>query len=159
MALHPAPYVRQAGQDWLLSCADTPAEIRALWDADELGNFPSGAHWTVGETSLSRTMDAIKSVPAQRRGPVLADCLQGIAWWLLPSALADELDDVHALTVRPCGWILRCPPVLYPVRGRVWIERPDGSGRLNDPVLLGAALSPGSRPDSFRRHADDSHLG
>ncbi|MFJ8803026.1 hypothetical protein [Streptomyces sp. NPDC102487] len=159
MALHPAPYVRQAGQDWLLSCADTPAEIRALWDADELGNFPSGAHWTVGETSLSRTMDAIKSVPAQRRGPVLADCLQGIAWWLLPPALADELDDVHALTVRPCGWILRCPPVLYPVRGRVWIERPNGSGQLTDPVLLGAALSPGGGPDFLRRHADDSHLG
>ncbi|MGQ4347520.1 hypothetical protein [Streptomyces sp. SAS_275] len=159
MALHPAPYVRQAGQDWLLSCADTPAEISALWDADELGDFPSGGHWTVGETSLARTMEAVKSIPAQRRGPVLADCHQGIAWWLLPPALADDLDDVHALTVHPRGWILRCPPVLYPVRGRVWIERPDGSGQLTDPVLLGAALSPGAGPDFLRRHADDSHLG
>lgn len=145
MALHPALYLRQAGQDWLLSCADTPAEICALWNTDELGNFPSGGLWIVGETSLARTMEAVKSIPAQRRGPVLADCHQGVAWWLLPPALADQLDDVHALTVHPRGWILRCPPVLYPVRSRVWIERPDGSGRLTDPVLLGAALSPGVR--------------
>ncbi|MGW6486258.1 hypothetical protein [Streptomyces sp. NPDC055056] len=159
MALHPAPYVPQAGQEWLLSCADTPAEISALWDADDLGGFPNGDHWIVGETSLARTMEAIKSIPGQRRGPVLAGCHQGIAWWLLPPALADELDDVHALSVRPRGWILRCPPVLYPVRGRVWIERPDGSGRLTDPVLLGAALSPGGGPDFPRRPADGSHIG
>ncbi|MCT9010017.1 hypothetical protein [Streptomyces rhizosphaerihabitans] len=146
MALQPAPYVRQAGQDWLLSCADTPAETRSLWDADELGAFPTGGHWTAGETSLARTMDAVKSIPPARRGPVLADCNQGIAWWLLPPTLTDELDDVCTITVRPRGWLLRCPPVLYPVRGRVWIERPDGSGRLTDPVLLGAALGPGGGP-------------
>ncbi|OQQ15507.1 hypothetical protein B0675_26010 [Streptomyces sp. M41(2017)] len=146
MTLHSAPYVGQAGQDWLLSCADTPAEIRAAWDADELGDFPTSGHWTAGETTLPRTMDAIKAIPAQRRGPVLADCHQGIAWWLLPPTLTDELDDIPTLTVRSRGWILRCPPVLYPVRGRVWIERPDGSGRLTGPVLLGAALSPGGGP-------------
>lgn len=146
MDLHAAPYVRQAGQDWLLSCADSPAEIRALWDAEELGAFPSGGHWLIAETSLTQTMDALKRIAPDRRGPVLSDVNQGIAWWLLTPTLGDELDDIRTITVRPRGWLLRCPPVLYPVRGRVWIERPDGSGRLTDPVLLGAALGPGGGP-------------
>ncbi|MET7794752.1 hypothetical protein ABZV25_13375 [Micrococcus luteus] len=91
-------------------------------------------------------MNAIKRIDPSRRGPVLSDVTQGIAWWLLPPTLGDELDDIHTITVHPRGWVLRCPPVLYPVRGRVWIERPDGSGRLTDPVLLGAALGPGGGP-------------
>ncbi|MFF2385168.1 hypothetical protein [Streptomyces sp. NPDC058108] len=146
MDLHRAPYARQAGQDWLLSCADSPAEIRALWDADELGAIHSGGHWMVAETSLTYAMDTLKRITPDRRGPVLSDVTQGIAWWLLPPALGDELDDVRTITIRPRGWVLRCPPVLYPVRGRVWIERPDGTGRLTDPVLLGAALGPGGGP-------------
>jgi hypothetical protein len=81
-----------------------------------------------------------------RRAAALADVTTGNTWWLLPPTLGEELDDVRTITVHPRGWVLRCPPVLYPVRGRVWLERPDGSGRLTDPVLLGAALSPGGGP-------------
>ncbi|MFD5636229.1 hypothetical protein ACFWJM_19160 [Streptomyces sp. NPDC127077] len=146
MALQPAPYARQAGQDWLLACADIPAEIRSLWDGDELGPFPSGGHWMVAETSLARTMDALRRIDQPRRGPVLGDVTTGLGWWLLPPTLGEELNDVCTLTVRPRGWALRCPPVLYPVRGRVWLERPDGTGRLTDPLLLGAALGPGGGP-------------
>jgi hypothetical protein len=100
----------------------------------------------VAEAALAHSMDAIKRIGVPRLGPVLADVSQGIAWWLLPPTLGDELDDVRTITLRPRGWVLRCPPVLYPVRGRVWVERPDGSGRLTDPVLLGAALGPGGGP-------------
>lgn len=146
MTFQPGPERTRAGQEWLLSCAGTPAETRRLWDADELGSFPTGGHWTVAETSLTRTMAAIKRVTAGRRGPVLADTTREIAWWLLPPSLTDELDDIHTVTVHPRGWVLRCPPVLYPVRGRVWIDRPDGSGRLTDPLLLGSALRPGHSP-------------
>ena len=91
-------------------------------------------------------MDAIKRIGSDRLGPVLADVASERAWWLLPPGLGDELDDIGLLTVHPHGWLLRCPPVLYPVRGRVWVERPDGSGRLTDPILLGAALGPGGGP-------------
>ncbi|MFF4557692.1 hypothetical protein [Streptomyces sp. NPDC001422] len=149
MASRPAPYVRLAGQDWLLSCADTPAEIRALWDADELGNFPSGGHWIVGETYPARTMQAVKGIPAQRRGLVLADCHQGIAWWLLPPALTDELDDVHALTVRPRGWILHCPPALYPVRGECGSNA--RTAQADSPTLYCSAMhsAPAAGPTSF----------
>ncbi|MGW0795209.1 hypothetical protein [Streptomyces sp. NPDC002692] len=143
MALHPAQYRREAGQDWLLSCADDLADTRRLWDADQLAPFPTGGHWLAAEVPLTHTMEAIKRIRPTELGPVLADTTQGLSWWLLPATLHDELADVRTVTVHARGWILRCPPVLYPVRGRVWLERPDGTGQLTDPVLLGAALGPG----------------
>ncbi|MFI6495228.1 hypothetical protein [Streptomyces sp. NPDC050564] len=91
-------------------------------------------------------MDAIKRIGPDHLGPVLADVTSARAWWLLPLDLDDEMDDIRLLTIHPHGWTLRCPPVLYPLRGRVWVECPDGSGRLTDPVLLGASLGPGGGP-------------
>ncbi|MGW6261354.1 hypothetical protein [Streptomyces sp. NPDC055085] len=143
MATQPVLSPRQAGQDWLLACAPDPAAAERAWEADELAAFPTGLHWRVAEAPLRQTMDAITRIGSSRLGPVLADVSSERAWWLLPPELGDELDDVHLLTVHPQGKPLRCPPVLYPVLGRVWVERPDGAGRLTDPTLLGAALSPG----------------
>jgi len=85
----------------------------------------------------------MRRIGGDRLGPVLADIHTDRAWWLLPFDLAGELDDVRQITVRPHGWTLRCPPVLYALDDRVWLEAPDGSGRLTDPILLGAALGPG----------------
>ncbi|MDI3424235.1 hypothetical protein [Streptomyces luteolus] len=66
------------------------------------------------------------------------------AWWLLPPELGDELDEVPHLTVHPASWRLACPPVLGAANGRVWLERPDGTGRLTDPTALSTALAPDS---------------
>jgi hypothetical protein len=87
----------------------------------------------------------MRRIGPERLGPVLADVDTDQAWWLLPADVGDELDDVRQVTVRPPGWVLECPPVLYHLSGRIWLERPDGSGRLTDPVLLGAAFGPGGR--------------
>jgi hypothetical protein len=146
MATKPAPSLRQAGQDWLLSCADDPASTQQAWDAEDLAPFLTGLYWRAAEAPLMQSMAAIRRIGSDRLGPVLADVTAERAWWLLPPGLGDELDDVRLLTVQPRGWTLRCPPVLYSVRGRVWVEGPDGSGRLTDPVLLGAALGPGGGP-------------
>lgn len=138
--------VPDKGQDWLLTCAPHPAEVRRTWDAEELAEFPAGPHWRVAETPLLRSMEAIGWIGG-RIGPLLADIHRGTLWWLLPPDLSDELDGIRQLTVRPPGWVLRCPPVLHSVDGRWWLERPDGSGHFTDPVLLGAAFSPGrARP-------------
>jgi hypothetical protein len=146
MATQPALSLRQAGQDWLLSCAEHPDAIRHAWDAEELAAFPTGLHWTVAEAPLGQSMDAIRRIGSDRLGPVLADVASERAWWLLPPGLGNELDDLRQLTVQPPGWPLKCPPVLYPVGGRVWVQLPDGSGQLTDPILLGAALGPGGGP-------------
>ncbi|MEU6230448.1 hypothetical protein [Streptomyces sp. NPDC047042] len=146
MATQTAHRMSQAGQDWLLSCALHPADVQGAWDTEELAEFPTGPHWRVAEAPLLRSVEAISRIGADRIGPVLADVHRDVAWWLLPPDLTDELDDIHRLTVRPDGWVLKCPPVLYSVTGRWWLERPDGSGRLTNPVLLGAALSPGGAP-------------
>jgi len=143
MATQSAQRMSQAGQDWLLACAVHPADVQRTWDAGELAEFPTGPHWCVAEAPLLRSVEAIGRIGGDRIGPVLADIHRHVAWWLLPPDLTDELDDVRRVTVRPAGWVLTCPPVLHSVNDRWWIERPDGSGRLTDPVLLGAALSPG----------------
>lgn len=136
----------EAGQKWLLSCAPHPADVQRRWAAEELAPFCTGTHWRVAEVPLLPTMDALKRIGSDRLGPVLADVAVQRAWWLLPTSLSDDLDDVRQLTVRPIGWVLNCPPVLYSLDERLWLERPDGSGRLTDPVLLGAALGPGGGP-------------
>lgn len=143
MAAMPTLPTQQRGQDWLLSCTDQPTTVRRLWDTEELAPFPSGRHWRVVEAPLLRSVHAMKRISSNRLGPVLADVETNRAWWLVSPSLADELDDVRALHVRPAGWVLTCPPVLYSVVGRGWLQRPDGTGRLTDPLLLGAAFGPG----------------
>lgn len=146
MATQPARRLRQAGQDWLLACTPSPTAVERAWDSEELAEYTTGTHWRVTEAPLLLSVEAMNRIGSPRLGPVLADVHAELAWWLLPTSLGDELDDVRALTIRPRGWALRCPPVLYPVDGRVWLEAPDGTGRLTDPVLLGAALGPGGGP-------------
>lgn len=143
MATKPAQRMSQAGQDWLLTCATHPTDVQRAWDAEELAEFPTGPHWRVAEAPLLRSVEAIARIRGDRIGPVLADIHRDVAWWLLPPDLTDDLDDIRPVTVRPAGWVLKCPPVLYSVNGRWWIERPDGSGQLTDPTLLGAAFGPG----------------
>lgn len=145
MATKPALSLRQQGQDWLLSCTAHPTDARTLWDREELAPFMTGRHWLVAEAPLLRSMHAMQRIGSKRLGPVLADVEAELVWWLLPPDVGDQLDDVRQVTVRPVGWILNCPPVLYAVDGRMWLERPDGTGRLTDPVLLGAAFGPGGR--------------
>ncbi|MGX1222018.1 hypothetical protein [Streptomyces ambofaciens] len=143
MATTPARSLRDAGQDWLLSCTDQPTRAHRAWSADRLAPFGTGAHWRAVEAPLLTTLHAMRRIGAARLGPVLADVEIERAWWLVNPQLDDELDDVRQLTVRPAGWVLACPPVLRQMAGRTWLERPDGTGKLTDPVLLGAAFGPG----------------
>lgn len=145
MATNPIQSTLQAGQDWLLSCTRNPAAVCHAWSADEFARIPSGEHWSVAEGPLLPSIKAMKRVGRQRLGPVLVDAPTDRAWWLLPPGRGSELDHVPHLTVHPPGWQLRCPPVLYAINERIWLERPDGSGRLTDPAALGAAFSPSGR--------------
>ncbi|MGW3360545.1 hypothetical protein ACWDFL_35010 [Streptomyces bungoensis] len=94
----------------------------------------------------------MRRIGASPHGPVLAETRRGLAWWLLPPNLADELDDVTTLNVHPAGWELECPPVVHSLGGRWWLEMPDGRGELTDPLLLGAAFGPGG----YRYEGEDA---
>ncbi|MFJ9822286.1 hypothetical protein ACIRU3_45120 [Streptomyces sp. NPDC101151] len=143
MATHiPLAPVR-AGQEWLLSCAPDPIAAQRAWNARELAAIPTGPHWRVAEARLSRSLETIRRLGSNPHGPVLSDISHALSWWLLPSGLADELDDVAGLTVHPAGWVLECPPVVHSLGGKWWLALPDGTGQLTDPTLLAAAFGPG----------------
>ena len=141
MVTDPIRSTLQAGQDWLLSCTRNSTDVRHAWAVGELARIPSGEHWRVVEGPLLRSIRAMKRVEHKCLGPVLVDVSTDRAWWLLPPVPGDELDGVPQLIVHPPGWLLACPPVLYATDDRVWLEHPDGSGRLTDPTALGAAFN------------------
>jgi hypothetical protein len=143
--------MHQAGQEWLLSAAPDPVLVLREWELEEFGEILSGELWRVVEAPLLESVTAVRRIGPDRVGPVVGDVYRDLAWWLVPPDIGDDLDDVRAFTVHPAGWPLRCPPVLHSLHGRWWIERPDGTGRLTDPVLLAAAFGPGAggfRPPS-----------
>ncbi|MFG2554961.1 hypothetical protein [Streptomyces sp. NPDC048581] len=146
MATNPIRLTLQAGQDWLLSCARNPSAVCRAWAADELARIPSGEYWLVVEGPLLQSIQAMKRVGSQKLGPVLVDGPTSRAWWLLPPGLGNDVGHVPQLTVHPSGWQLACPPVLYAINERTWLERPDGSGRLTDPTALGVAFGRTGRP-------------
>ncbi|WP_443282099.1 hypothetical protein [Streptomyces sp. 8N114] len=87
-------------------------------------------------------MDAIPALSrAGKLGPVLVHPESRRAWWLLPPDAADHLDALRRLTVWGSGQTLLCPAPGDYGHGRGWLESPDGTGRLTDPVALGAAFS------------------
>ncbi|MFF7763130.1 hypothetical protein [Streptomyces griseorubiginosus] len=145
MATTPARSLRDAGQNWLLSCAPHRTAAQLAWDAETFAEIPAGPYWRVAEAPLTRSVEAIQRIGPERVGPVLADIYRDVAWWLLPADVTDELDDIRRVTVHPTGWLLKCPPVERSLAGRWWLEWPDGTGRLTDPTLLGAAFGPGGR--------------
>ncbi|MGW1409665.1 hypothetical protein [Streptomyces sp. NPDC002403] len=85
----------------------------------------------------------MQRIGPDRLGPVLVYPSADLAWWLVPRGAEVSLADLGRLTVQPEGWALRCPPTDRCMDGRGWMERPDGSGDLTDPVVLGAAFGPG----------------
>lgn len=117
--------------------------MRAAWTSGDFAVIPSGTEWLVAEVPLPPSVDAMQRIRFDQLGPVLAHPLRNVAWWLVPVDGAEALRHVRQLTLYPPGWPLCCPPVQRPAAGRVWLEKPDGSGRLTDPEALGLALDPG----------------
>jgi hypothetical protein len=132
-----------AGDAWLADCSAHPALVRQTWGKEALAPITSGTRWFAAETRLMPTMHALNRITEAQRGPVLADPELDLAWWLVPLDAAEELADLRQVTVRPAGWPLHCPPAGWHLESRLWLCRPDGSGRLTQPAVLAAALGPG----------------
>nr|WP_119590281.1 hypothetical protein [Streptomyces scabiei] len=134
----------EAGDAWLADCSAHPDLVRQAWDIEALAPIRSGGKWLAVEVGFVATATVMQRIGAARLGPILADPGLDQTWWLIPPDTADELADIRQARVRPEGWPLQCPPTGWYQCGRMWLHRPDGSGTLNDPTLLAAALGPGS---------------
>ena len=133
------------GNRWLLSFTTNPTDMRRLWSEEEFAPVPATA-WCVVEASCLRSIDAMRPLARSGQlGPVLVDPSADTAWWLVSNDADEHLADIALLTVRPRGWLLRCPPTDQYFNGRGWLEKPDGSGKLTDPIAMGAAFGPGGR--------------
>jgi hypothetical protein len=142
----PSPGIAQvyeAGDAWLADCSTYPDLVRQAWDVEALAPIASGRRWLAVEARLLDTMNAVNRIGIERLGPVLADPGIERAWWLIAPDAAEDLADVRQVCVRPEGWPLHCPPTGWYQCGRLWLHRPDGTGQLNDPTLIAAALGPG----------------
>jgi hypothetical protein len=137
--------VCEAGDAWLADGSAHPALVRAAWDEEVLAPIGTGPHWLAAQTQLVAAMYALTRIREEHRGPVLADTALDKAWWLVPADADEEFADLGQVFVQPSGWPLRCPPTGLQLEGRFWLNRPDGSGQLNEPALLGAALGPSVR--------------
>jgi hypothetical protein len=136
----------EAGNTWLANCSAQPDLVREAWEVEALAPIRAGVHWLAAEGPLISVLAALKCLPPGRLGPVLASPATEQAWWLVPLGAEEHLAGIRQLRIRPAGWPLHCPPAGRQLCGRFWLQRPDGSGRLTDPVLLGAALGPGGGP-------------
>ncbi|MFJ7949814.1 hypothetical protein ACIQ6K_40540 [Streptomyces sp. NPDC096354] len=140
-----ATRTRNQGSDWLALASPDPVKIHRAWEAGELTHLPSGQLWLAAEADLRRSVEAMQRVGPEQLGPVLVFPSAELAWWLVPCNADDELADLAQLTLRPKGWMLRCPPADRYVDGWGWLEKPDGSGLLTDPTVLSAAFELGGR--------------
>ncbi|MFF9285379.1 hypothetical protein [Streptomyces griseosporeus] len=148
MAVLKTPFAElyKAGDAWLAGCSPHPDLAHVAWGEGTLAPIPTGGTWLAAETRLAAATYALYRIPEEHRGPVLADPLKDKAWWLVPLSAYRDLADVRQVTVHAPPWSLRCPPTGWQLDGRFWLRRPDGSGRLTDPAVLGAAFGPGGRP-------------
>jgi hypothetical protein len=134
----------EAGDAWLADCSAHPDLVHQAWDVEALAPIKTGEKWLAVEVGFVAAVHVLKRIGTPRLGPVLADPGLDSTWWLIPPGTADELAGVRQATVQPEGSPLHCPPTGWYQCGRIWLHRPDGSGTLNDPTLLAAALGPGS---------------
>lgn len=138
----PASPSRTPGNDWLAESAPRPELAHEMWDIGALVPLDC-SRWLVAEVQLQAAMEAVQRVPTREQGPLLVDFRSDRAWWLVPLDADEQLADVRQVTVLRRDIPLHCPPTHRAVGSRVWLEAPDGSGRVMDPVYLAAALGPG----------------
>ena len=137
-----SPPALSAGACWLAYSTASPLAVVHAWIRHGVAEVRVPESWAVAEADLVESLHALPLLArAGREGPVLIHPESQRAWWLVPASAGHHLADLRRVNVRECGATLLCPAPASYGRGRLWLENPDGSGRLTDPVALGAALS------------------
>ncbi len=129
------------GLDWLAQAAPDPQAFRAQWERTGLGLvlLPAGRHWDVLSVPGRLGRPAVDLLGTASCGPVLADFGDEHIGFLVPVGTAARWLGTGVRCAGEGTWIV-VPHPGRRSRGVRWLVPPDGSGRLNDPVVLELAL-------------------
>ncbi|MFJ9696934.1 hypothetical protein [Kitasatospora sp. NPDC101183] len=131
------------GLQWLARVMPDPEAFRAHWERTGLGVMllPAGRRWDVLTVPGRLGRPALEVLGTGPCGPVLADSDTADAQvgFLVPVGTASRWIGTGVRGSGEGTWIL-VPHPRRRSRGVRWLVPPDGTGRLNDPVLLELAL-------------------
>ncbi|MFC8454175.1 hypothetical protein [Kitasatospora sp. NPDC057223] len=129
--------------DWLAEASPDPQACRREWQRTGAGLqlLPAGRRWDVLMVPgpLGRPALAVLARTLRGPGPVLADFGDENLGFLVPAGTAARWLGTGVRVAGEGTWVV----VPHPARrssGVRWLVPPDGSGLLNDPVLLELAL-------------------
>lgn len=127
--------------DWLAQAAYDPDACRRHWETPGPGLvlLPAGRRWDVLSVPGRLGRPAVEILAGRRCGPVLADPAAGDVGFLVPVGTAARWIGTGVRCAGEGTWIV-VPHPTRRSRGLGWLVPPDGSGRLNDPVVLELAL-------------------
>ncbi|MFC1420478.1 hypothetical protein [Streptacidiphilus cavernicola] len=129
--------------EWLSAAAADPEACRWEWERSPIGIvlLPAGRLWDVliVPGDLGRiTVDVLVRMDAEP-GPVLADFGDFRVGFFVPPGTAARWVGTGVRTAGAGTW-LAVPHPARAGRGLRWLVPPDGSGALNDPVMLELAM-------------------
>ncbi|MCG6497592.1 hypothetical protein [Kitasatospora sp. A2-31] len=126
---------------WLAEAAPDPQACRAQWERTGAGPvlLPAGHRWDVLSVPARLGRPALDVLDSGFCGPVLTDPSAESVGFLVPVGTAARWVGTGVRTAGRGTWIV-VPHPERRSRGVRWLVPPDGSGRLNDPVLLELAL-------------------
>ncbi|WP_406203598.1 hypothetical protein OH807_27155 [Kitasatospora sp. NBC_01560] len=129
------------GLHWLAEAAPDPESFRDQWERTGLGLMllPAGRRWDVLSVPGRLGRPVIDILDTRSCGPVLTDFGGESVGFLVPVGTAARWVGTGVRTAGEGTWIV-VPHPDRRSRGVSWLVPPDGSGRLNDPVLLELAL-------------------
>ncbi len=131
-----------AAVEWLAAAAPDPQACRREWQRSGLGVvlLPAGRCWDVLLVPGRLGRPAQRLLAGMTRGgPVLLDPGDDSVGFFVPVGTAARWIGTGVRGAGEGTWVV----VPHPVRrspGLHWLVPPDGSGQLNDPVLLELAL-------------------
>ncbi|WP_030056810.1 MULTISPECIES: bifunctional DNA primase/polymerase [Streptomyces] len=133
--------MESTGLHWLAQVAPDPEAFREQWERTPLGLMllPAGRRWDVLSVPGRLGRPALEILGTGSRGPVLTDFGEGHVSFLVPVGTAARWVGTGVRGAGEGTWIV-VPHPERSSRGVRWLVPPDGSGRLNDPVLLELAL-------------------
>ncbi|MBO1414097.1 hypothetical protein [Streptomyces sp. FH025] len=133
--------MESTGLHWLTQVAPDPEDFRKHWERTGLGlmPLPAGRRWDVLSVPGRLGRPALDILDTRHRGPVLADFEGEQVSFLVPVGTAARWVGTGVRGAGEGSWIV-VPHPERSSRGVRWLVPPDGSGRLNDPVLLELAL-------------------